>query len=106
MNLAQRIRRPAYAEKIWTVALVVLTVLALSALLGQRASLLWLGLLCAVLAIVAMARHPILGTRCRDRHSYADPIRVGHGPGSQPESYSFTDTSHICAMVPDHGATP
>ena len=98
--------RNAFADRQVRTLLVAAMVLLAAVVLGSHASMRWLVLPCAGLAIVAMARHPILGARCRDRHSHADPIRVGHGPGSQPESYSFADTSHICAMVPDHGATP
>lgn len=62
-----------------TVALIVLAVLALAYLLGQRASPLWLGLLAASIGGLALLVRPVLGLPALVMAALVVPLEIGTG---------------------------
>ena len=98
--------RNAFADRNVRTWLVAAMVLLAAAILGSHASIRWLVLPCACLAIVVMARHPILGLVATIATAMLIPFEFGTGREVSLNLCSFADTSHVCAVVPDHGATP
>ena len=78
--------RNLFADRNVRTWLVVAMVLLAAVVLGSRASIRWLVLPCAGLAIVVLARHPILGLVAIIATALLIPTRIRHRPGSQPES--------------------
>jgi hypothetical protein len=71
--------RNLFADRTIRTWLVVAVVLSATIALGSRASIRWLILPCAGLAIVAMARHPILGLVATIATAMLIPFELGTG---------------------------